>query len=189
MTTDPAPPDPRGGRRRGDRWRMNPLTSEILAGQRAPEDSDAASDAPGGPSVLDEVAEQTITTTDTPAGDAHAVPFRDLGVSETICLALEGAGIYTTFPIQALALPIALGGYDIIGQARTGTGKTLGFGIPLLQRLAEGEPAEPKSPHALVVAPTRELAIQIADDLPLAGSGLGARVPTLYGGRGYEPEI
>jgi hypothetical protein len=101
-----------------------------LAGQRAAEDPDAANDSastddsassaePGSPSVLDDVAEQTITTTDSRADDAHAVPFRDLGVSETICLALEGAGIYTTFPIQALALPIALGGYDIIGQART----------------------------------------------------------------------
>ena len=90
--------------------------------------------------LLDEVAEQTITTTDEPTDDAHAVPFRDLGVSDTIAEALEAAGIFKTFPIQALALPIALGGYDIIGQARTGTGKTLGFGIPLLQRLAAGEP-------------------------------------------------
>jgi hypothetical protein len=167
---------------------MNPLTSEILAGQRAPEDTDAPSDSPGD-AGLDAVAEQTITTTDSRTDDTHAVPFRDLGVSDTICLALEGAGIYTTFPIQALALPIALGGYDIIGQARTGTGKTLGFGIPLLQRLAEGEPAGPKSPHALVVAPTRELASQIADDLRMAGSGLGTRVLTLYGGRAYEPQI
>ncbi|MBV9792453.1 MAG: DEAD/DEAH box helicase [Actinobacteria bacterium] len=168
---------------------MNPLTSEILAGQRAAEDSDAPSEAPGGPSAIDEVAEQTITTTDDRTDDAHAVPFRDLGVSDTICQALEAEGIFKTFPIQALALPIALGGYDIIGQARTGTGKTLGFGIPLLQRLADGEPAAPKSPHALVVAPTRELAIQIADDLRMAGSGLGTRVLTLYGGRAYEPQI
>src|SRR6201999_50146 len=164
---------------------MNPLTSEILAGQRAAEDPDAASNAPGGDTVLDDVAEQTITTTPSRADAAPAVPFRDLGVSETICLALEGAGIYTTFPIQALALPIALGGYDIIGQARTGTGKTLGFGIPLLQRLAAGEPAGPKSPHALVVAPTRELAIQIADDLRLARSRPGNPRLTLDGGRGY----
>jgi superfamily II DNA/RNA helicase len=161
-----------------------------LAGQRAPEDSDAVNDSPDSQNVLlDEVAEQTITTTDEPADDAHAVPFRDLGVSDTIVAALEGAGIFKTFPIQALALPIALGGYDIIGQARTGTGKTLGFGIPLLQRLAAGEPAGPKSPLALVVAPTRELAIQIADDLRMAGSGLGTRVLTLYGGRAYEPQI
>src|SRR6202012_2300090 len=117
----------------------------------------------------------TINTTASRGDATHAVPFRDLGVSETICLALEGAGIHTTFPIQALALPIALGGYDIIGQARTGTGKTLGFGIPLLQRLGAGEPADPKSPHALVVAPTRELAIQIADDLRLAGPRPGTR--------------
>jgi superfamily II DNA/RNA helicase len=161
-----------------------------LAGQRAPEESDAVSDSPDSQNVLlDEVAEQTITTTDEPTDDAHAVPFRDLGVSDTIATALEAAGIFKTFPIQALALPIALGGYDIIGQARTGTGKTLGFGIPLLQRLAAGDPAEPKSPLALVVAPTRELAIQIADDLRVAGSGLGTRVLTLYGGRAYEPQI
>ena len=188
MTTDP-PLATRGRQARRARWRLNPLTSETLAGQRAAEDSDAGSE-PGSQNVLlDEVADQTITTSDSTADDAHAVPFRDLGVSDTICDALEGAGIFKTFPIQALALPIALGGYDIIGQARTGTGKTLGFGIPLLQRLAADEPAGPKSPHALVVAPTRELAIQIADDLRLAGAGLGTRVLTLYGGRAYEPQI
>src|ERR1700691_4472776 len=113
MTTDPPSAGPEGRPDRGDRWRMDPLTSEILAGQRAAEDPDAASDEPGSPSVLDDVAEQTITPNDSRADDAHAVPFRALGVSETICLALESAGIYTTFPIQALALPIALGGYDI----------------------------------------------------------------------------
>src|SRR5262252_3905293 len=69
---------------------------------------------------------------------AYAVPFRDLGVDEVICTALEGAGIYETFPIQALTLPLAIDGQDIIGQARTGTGKTLAFGIPLLHRLAPG---------------------------------------------------
>jgi len=129
---------------------------------------------------------------DEPAGgadNAHAVPFREFGISDTICAALEAAGIHTTFPIQALTLPIALGGHDIIGQARTGTGKTLGFGIPLLQRLQDGPAAAPKAPRALVVVPTRELAIQVADDLRMAGSGLGTRVLTLYGGRAYEPQI
>ena len=133
-----------------------------------------------------------IVLDDEPAGgadSAHAVPFREFGVSDTICAALEAAGIYTTFPIQALTLPIALGGHDIIGQARTGTGKTLGFGIPLLQRLQDGPPAAPKAPRALVVVPTRELAIQVAGDLRMAGSGLGTRVLTLYGGRAYEPQI
>ena len=69
---------------------------------------------------------------------AYAVPFRDLGVDEVICTALDAAGIYATFPIQALTLPLAIDGQDIIGQARTGTGKTLAFGIPLLHRLARG---------------------------------------------------
>ena len=64
------------------------------------------------------------------------MPFRDLGVDEVICAALDDAGIYTTFPIQALTLPLAIDGQDIIGQARTGTGKTLAFGVPILHRLA-----------------------------------------------------
>ena len=139
--------------------------------------------------------------------DPGAKTFRDLGITEPICAALEAAGMTAAFPIQALALPIALDGHDLIGQARTGTGKTLAFGIPLLQRLA-GEPAEARgAPHSLVVVPTRELAIQVADDLRMAGSrleasrrdasrreasrrdGRGARVVTLYGGRAYEPQI
>ncbi|HUA29070.1 MAG TPA: DEAD/DEAH box helicase [Streptosporangiaceae bacterium] len=116
--------------------------------------------------------------------------FRDLGVAEPICAALEDAGITTAFPIQALALPIALDGQDLIGQARTGTGKTLAFGVPLLQRLAASAPAGKSSaPRALIVVPTRELAIQVADDLRIAGSRLGTHVVTLYGGRAYEPQI
>jgi superfamily II DNA/RNA helicase len=116
--------------------------------------------------------------------------FRDLGVAEPICAALEDAGITTAFPIQALALPIALDGQDLIGQARTGTGKTLAFGVSLLQRLDEAaRPAGRPAPRALVVVPTRELAIQVGDDLRMAGSRLDAHVVTLYGGRAYEPQI
>ncbi|CNE21325.1 DEAD-box ATP-dependent RNA helicase cshA [Mycobacterium tuberculosis] len=89
------------------------------------------------------------------------------------------------FPIQELALPIALGGHDIIGQARTGTGKTLAFGAALLQRIEHGG----KEPRALVVAPTRELALQVTDDLLVAGGKLGSRVLSVYGGRAYEPQI
>jgi superfamily II DNA/RNA helicase len=121
------------------------------------------------------------------------VPFRDFGVAEVICASLEAAGIVTTFPIQALTLPLALGGNDLIGQARTGTGKTLAFGVPLLHALAaaraEGQATAQKPPSALVVVPTRELAIQVADDISKAGQGLGARVLTVYGGRAYEPQI
>jgi superfamily II DNA/RNA helicase len=119
------------------------------------------------------------------------VPFRDLGIDEVICTALDDAGIHTTFPIQALTLPLAIDGQDIIGQARTGTGKTLAFGVPVLHRLATTLAAAraARPPAGLVVVPTRELAIQVAGDLKQAGARLGARVLTVYGGRAYEPQI
>jgi superfamily II DNA/RNA helicase len=127
-----------------------------------------------------------LTTQAIDGDPAQPVPFRDLGVSDAICSGLEAAGIFTTFPIQALALPLALRGQDIIGQARTGTGKTLAFGIPLLQLIEDGPHREPR---ALVVVPTRELAIQVADDLRTAAVNIRARVLTVYGGRAYEPQI
>ena len=110
-------------------------------------------------------------------------------MNEPVCEALAAEGITAPFPIQALALPIALAGHDIIGQARTGTGKTLAFGIPLLQRLGQPADRRPLAPGALVVVPTRELAIQVAEDLRTAGRPGGARVLTVYGGRAYEPQI
>jgi superfamily II DNA/RNA helicase len=114
--------------------------------------------------------------------------FRDFGIADPICAALEAQGITTAFPIQALTLPVALDGHDLIGQARTGTGKTFAFGIPILERIHE-TPREPGAPRALVVVPTRELAIQVADDLRLAGAQLDVNTVTLYGGRAYEPQI
>ncbi|MGO8959962.1 MAG: DEAD/DEAH box helicase [Streptosporangiaceae bacterium] len=114
--------------------------------------------------------------------------FRDFGIAEPICAALEAEGITTAFPIQALTLPIALDGHDLIGQARTGTGKTFAFGIPILERLDQ-TPRENSAPRSLIVVPTRELAIQVADDIRIAGSRIGANVVTLYGGRAYEPQI
>jgi superfamily II DNA/RNA helicase len=142
--------------------------------------------------------EEPLTTQLTPPEDGdetpaktRAVSFRDLGVDELICTALGAAGITTTFPIQALTLPLAIDGQDIIGQARTGTGKTLAFGVPLLHRLATTFAADrtAKRPSALVVVPTRELAVQVAEDIEQAGLHLGARVLTVYGGRAYEPQI
>jgi superfamily II DNA/RNA helicase len=115
--------------------------------------------------------------------------FAAFGVAESICAALAANGITKAFPIQALTLPIALHGQDVIGQARTGTGKTLAFGIPIIQHIIDGGRGGRAAPRALVVVPTRELAIQVADDLRVAGSHYGARVVTLYGGRAYEPQI
>ncbi len=117
------------------------------------------------------------------------IPFGQLGVAEPIRAALAAAGITTAFPIQALTLPIALAGHDVIGQARTGTGKTLAFGLPILQHVLGTARGRPATPRALVVVPTRELAIQVAEDLRTASAGCGVQVVTLYGGRAYEPQI
>jgi superfamily II DNA/RNA helicase len=109
--------------------------------------------------------------------------------------ALDQVGITTPFPIQAMAIPIALTGTDMIGQARTGTGKTLAFGISLLQRMVvPGERdysqlAKPGAPQGLVVTPTRELASQVASDLTTASARRHARVLTVYGGVGYDQQL
>jgi superfamily II DNA/RNA helicase len=114
--------------------------------------------------------------------------FSDFDVKPEIVQALADVGITRTFAIQELTLPIALAGNDLIGQARTGTGKTLGFGVPLLNRL-DLPGGKGSQPQALVIAPTRELAVQVSADLASAGKVLGARVLTIYGGRAYEPQI
>ena len=111
---------------------------------------------------------------------------------EATVQALESAGIVDAFPIQEQTLPLALAGTDLIGQAKTGTGKTLGFGIPLLQRItAPADEGGGKSinAQALVIVPTRELCVQVAKDLELAGSGRNVRVLAVYGGRAYDPQV
>ncbi|MBX6383392.1 MAG: DEAD/DEAH box helicase [Microbispora sp.] len=114
--------------------------------------------------------------------------FRDLGVIPEIADALETEGITSPFPIQEMALPLALAGQDVIGQARTGTGKTYAFGVAMLQLV--GKPRKNrKKPRGLVLVPTRELALQVTEDLVLAAGKLGSRILTVYGGRAYEPQI
>jgi superfamily II DNA/RNA helicase len=112
--------------------------------------------------------------------------FKELGIDQDIVDALESRGITSPFPIQEQAIPLALTGQDIIGQAKTGTGKTLGFGLPLLQSL--GLNPEPGA-KALVVVPTRELAIQVADDLKLASANRATQVAAIYGGKSYEEQV
>lgn len=112
--------------------------------------------------------------------------FSDLGVSPDMVDALTSAGIDSPFPIQEQTIPVALTGQDIIGQARTGTGKTLGFSLPLIQKLGENPPPGVK---ALVVVPTRELCIQVAEDITLATSNRNTQVVAIYGGKAYEGQI
>src|ERR1700758_1304245 len=121
--------------------------------------------------------------------------FARLGVRDEIVRALAETGIEHPFAIQELTLPLALAGDDLIGQARTGMGKTLAFGVPLLHRIA-GDPDLPLTgvPRALVVVPTRELCLQVSGDLAEAAKYLSAgdrplSVVSIYGGRPYEPQI
>ena len=123
--------------------------------------------------------------------------FAELGVRDEIVRALAEKGIEHAFAIQELTLPLALAGDDVIGQARTGMGKTFAFGVPLLQRITAGAGARPLNgtPRALVVVPTRELCLQVTEDLATAAKYLTAEegrrlsVVSIYGGRAYEPQI
>ncbi len=123
--------------------------------------------------------------------------FAELGVRDEIVRALTEKGIEHAFAIQELTLPMALAGDDVIGQARTGMGKTLAFGVPLLQRITNGVGVRPLNgtPRALVVVPTRELCLQVTEDLAgaakhlIAEEGRRLSVVSIYGGRAYEPQI
>ena len=135
-----------------------------------------------------------MTETNTQETAQQPKSFADFGVRQDISDALAAVGITSPFPIQELTLPVALSGQDIIGQAKTGTGKTLGFGLPAIQRVVgrddEGwaDLEYPGAPQALILVPTRELAIQVGDDLAIAAKLRNARVATLYGGVPIEPQ-
>ncbi|UOR00336.1 DEAD/DEAH box helicase [Leucobacter allii] len=112
--------------------------------------------------------------------------FLELGVDQDMVDTLSAKGITEAFPIQEQTIPLALTGQDIIGQAKTGTGKTFGFGLPLLQRIgADPEPGV----QALIVVPTRELAVQVFEDLELASQHRAASLVPIYGGKAYEGQI
>ncbi|HEV2342815.1 MAG TPA: DEAD/DEAH box helicase [Actinocrinis sp.] len=198
-----------------------------------PASVDETANEPGAP-VGDEVqpaiqAEELASRTADAGPNESAGTFAELGVLAETVEALDTLGITSPFPIQAATIPVALSGADVIGQAKTGTGKTLAFGIPVLQRVAgpgrdpgtdedaaadtaaaalsapsrrssrrrrtrtpsavTGQTPAHGTPQALVVVPTRELAIQVTNDLLSAGKVRAVRVHALYGGRAYEPQI
>ena len=108
--------------------------------------------------------------------------FADLGLRPEILAALNSAGFEKPFPIQEMVIPIAITGADLIGQAKTGTGKTLGFGLPIVNGLTSNGKIQ-----ALIVVPTRELGVQVAAEMEKIGAGLV--VAAIYGGRAFEPQI
>ena len=117
--------------------------------------------------------------------------FSDLGLSAPLLQALASIGHTVPTPIQAGAIPSLLSGHDLVGIAQTGTGKTAAFGLPMLQRLtASATPRRPSRPRALILAPTRELATQIADSLTKLSANLqGVRIAVVFGGVGYRPQV
>ncbi len=170
-----------------------------------PDRDEAAGDTPGA-APADAVAapagslDYPNNSDDSPAETVHELAasapvrpdsptFRALGVRDETVQALANVGIEHAFAIQQDAIPIALRGSDVIGQAPTGTGKTLGFGVPILQRIVGPAEGADGRPQALVVLPTRELGLQVARDIETAGKLRGIRVLPVYGGRAYEPQI
>ncbi|MEO5566117.1 MAG: DEAD/DEAH box helicase [Luteimonas sp.] len=118
------------------------------------------------------------------------MPFEGLGLSPALLRALAETNITIPTPIQAQAIPLALAGKDVLGAAQTGTGKTAAFGLPLLQRLSKTTPPNgPRKPRALVLVPTRELAVQVAESLKGYGRHLRLSVTTIYGGAGMGPQV
>ncbi|NBP50580.1 MAG: DEAD/DEAH box helicase, partial [Actinobacteria bacterium] len=125
-------------------------------------------------------ADETPTTSQ-PAG------FASLGVPADLDAALAAAGFPGPFAIQIEAIPVALTGVDVCGRARTGSGKTLAFGVPMIARLQV--PAAASRPRGLVLVPTRELALQVAEVLEPIGAARGVRVLPVYGGADRERQV
>ena len=115
--------------------------------------------------------------------------FAELGVDPAICAALEEQGIRAPFAIQAMTVVDALAGRDVCGKAKTGSGKTLAFGVPLLQRTMARPATEPGRPRALVLVPTRELAVQVSEVFEPLAEAAGIRVVAVYGGADIERQI
>jgi superfamily II DNA/RNA helicase len=131
--------------------------------------------------------------TDNQVADAYATTttFAELGVRSDLVAALQAKGIETAFPIQAMTIHDALAGRDVCGKAKTGSGKTLGFGLPMLQRVAEAprSTATIATPRGLVLVPTRELAVQVHEVLEPLGDAMGLHTVALYGGADIEKQI
>ncbi|RKT16571.1 superfamily II DNA/RNA helicase [Streptomyces sp. 1114.5] len=154
--------------------------------------NEAAADVTDTTDTIDTAADEVIAEAVEATEEAAAEPtitFGDLGLHDDVVRALAKRGVTTPFPIQAATIPDALAGKDVLGRGRTGSGKTLSFGLPLLTRLADGERTKPKHPRGLILVPTRELAMQVADALEPFGSVLGLKLKVVCGGTSMSNQI
>ena len=116
--------------------------------------------------------------------------FESLGLAPALLRALVEQNYLTPTPIQLQAIPLAMAGHDLLGGAQTGTGKTAAFGLPLLNRLSKTTPVNGfRRPRALILVPTRELAVQVADSLRGYGKHVRLNVTTIFGGAGMGPQV
>lgn len=140
---------------------------------------------------VNELVDEATEATETQATEAPQTPqitFADLGLPEGVVRKLAQNGVTSPFPIQAATIPDALLGKDILGRGRTGSGKTLSFGLPTLARLAGGR-TEKKRPRAVILTPTRELAMQVADALQPYGDVVGLKMKVVCGGTSMGNQI
>jgi superfamily II DNA/RNA helicase len=138
--------------------------------------------------TTDAITEGADDITDETPDDAPSVTFGDLGLAEPIVRKLAQNGVTDPFPIQAATIPDALAGKDILGRGRTGSGKTLSFGLPLLTQLSGGH-TDKKRPRGVILTPTRELAMQVADALQPYGDVLGLKMKVVCGGTSMSNQI
>ncbi|WP_425280222.1 DEAD/DEAH box helicase [Micromonospora orduensis] len=145
------------------------------------------------PSIVPSVYDPAVPATEAGPAPVDAAPaeidFAALGLPEPLVRALARQGITTPFEIQRATVPDALAGRDVLGRGQTGSGKTLAFGLPVLARVAAGRPARPMRPRALVLVPTRELAMQVNDALLPLGKSLNVFLKTAVGGVPYDRQI
>ncbi|GGV32780.1 RNA helicase [Kitasatospora herbaricolor] len=159
--------------------------------------NESAADVPTSETELTELAGPDDFTDEIATDEADdvepaepTVTFADLGLHDDVVRALAKRGVTTPFPIQAATIPDALAGKDVLGRGRTGSGKTLSFGLPLLTRIAGAEGrTKPKHPRGLILVPTRELAMQVADALEPFGSVLGLKLKVVCGGTSMSNQI
>ncbi|MFC1404868.1 MULTISPECIES: DEAD/DEAH box helicase [Streptacidiphilus] len=174
-----------------DRFAMPENGTEAPAATVTTDVTTESTDSADGTDSIDTTATDTadVDTDAAPAEPAEPkVTFGDLGLHQDIVRTLAKRGVTEPFPIQAATIPDALAGKDVLGRGRTGSGKTLSFGLPLLTRLG-GSRSQAKRPRGLILVPTRELAMQVADALEPYGSVLNLRLKVVCGGTSMSNQI